>query len=105
MRRRSNPDAADRTLTKLGVPPKYRQLGKVAAGLLVLGVVAYFSPDAYNRITYGPKKGEDAAKGDYLHTSPAAAAGAVGVPVEIYSLARGIRSEAGSKSEAERIAV
>lgn len=107
MRRRRNPDAADRTIARLGVPPRHARTAKIAAGLLLLGVGAYFAPEVYDRMTYGPKtKGDrDAPANDYLHVESAQLAKAAGVPVDVYSLARTLRSEAGRRSQAERIAV
>jgi len=107
-RRRRNPDAADRALTRIGVPQRHRTIAKVAAGLLVLGVAAYFSPNVYDRLTYGAKVDKsNAPKGSIVETPPVTLAASAGVPVETYSLARTIASEAGLKlaNAAERQAV
>jgi hypothetical protein len=49
--------------------------------------------------------GPDAKKGDWLHEDPKILASAAGVNVDVYTLARIMRSEAGSGPEPERIAV
>ena len=115
-RRRRNPgavDRADRALTVIGVPRRHRAV-YVAGGLLALGVAAYFGLEAYQRLTFGAKSGEDApglvankvlGKPRVVTTPPAELAAAAAVPLDQYSLARAIQSEAGSSSEAERTAV
>jgi hypothetical protein len=92
-------------------PPAVREALGAALALGLLGVAAYYgAPEVIepivSRIKYGSKLGPDAdARTGFVNVLPATLAKQLGVQLEVYSLARMIRSEAGSAGAAERRAV
>jgi hypothetical protein len=68
-------------------------------------LAVYLTPKAYTRIKFGKELGQSAEKSSFVPVAPKTMAATAGIPIETYTLARVIRSEAGSSDRAVRVAV